>query len=250
MRFFNKRKLEMLRMLSEILKKHKKTLVARVPALNDEIDGFVAKIDGLHKVLFSTKNVVVLSALEKKSIRDGFTEAILTLAGMVQAAQYKNARKTKSKIEADTKTKSRLISSHFTRTDLNRSTAENLLKTGKQVIAAAKRVKFTERYGITAGDIREAEAYLKEFDAIKTGPKKRKKEVAGKNEALNEGIREAMEMLKNSMDPMVYNATREDPVMRGLYKSARKILPRHIGAMSDKERAYRQSRERAEKKGE
>lgn len=229
MRFYKNKQFVMLTRVAGMLKTEEKTVSARIPALREFISAFLERYEELKGLRYWNPNAISIETTNKVVVKRPFAEITLKLLMVLKAANYRS--KTKQ-----TEQKS------YTLWDLRKLSAEDLCKVYLATEAKMKKIKNLAYYGLSPADLRDARAYYKEFALVKNAPAKRKKDVATKNKKLEEGIKECIEMLEQSIDPLMMLATENDLNMKLNYNAIRKVLPRGQGAMSEAEKAYRRSR--------
>lgn len=243
MRYYLSRQYDMLKNVEGFLKSKQKTLISKVPALRDYVEDFMQRQEQLLNLYIGKKHVVAINTAQKKSARVEFVRQLMKLTAVLRAHRFQNNDATvrhRKNVSDDASSENYI---HYTFTDFRNLSAGKLAETGEQVIEAAKKIKSIDRYGITAEDVKDVQAYYKEFAAIKESPLQRKKEVAVRNNQLATGIKESIAILENRIDPLIRIAAIDDRNLEGIYKSARKVLPRGQGRPSDKEVKYRKSRQ-------
>ncbi len=229
MRFYKNKQSEMLNMVAMLLKNEKEAVSAKVPALKDFISEFIEKHDKVQALKHWNPNAILHETLQKKSAKEAFAEVILKLLSVVRAANYRNKNKPAAEI-------------HYTLWGLKKLAAADLCKVYVDAANKIKKIKNVAYYGLSPADLRDAQAYYKEFAVIKNAPAKRKRDVATKNKKLNDGIKECIDLLEHTIDPLMRLATEGNRDLSNKYKAKRTVFARGFGRPSDAEVAYRKSR--------
>jgi hypothetical protein len=230
MRFYKNKQSEMLHTVAAFLKSEQNDVSAKVPALKEFIADFLEKEKQLEALKSWNPNAILTETLGKKVIRQPFTEVTMKLLSVAKAANYRSKSKQNEQ-------------KHYTLWDLKKLSAAELCKVYLAAEAKVKRIKNLSYYGLSPADLRDAKAYYKEFAVIKNAPARRKRAVAEKNKKLEDSVKECIELLEHTIDPLMLLATENNWKLKERYKSTRQVLPRAQGRMSDQEAAYRKSRE-------
>ena len=236
MRFLKTKQYYMLNRVKEYLDKKKNELYPKVPVLKKLIPEYFKKFEEVQKLVIGKIKVTSLATSQKKQAKGGLIDSTLKLVDVLR---------TDYAAEGDSPLPEEAT---YTLTQLNRATIETLQQICSKVIAAVKNVNNIVDYGISIGDIKEAEAYLEEFKAVKKAPKVKREEIANRNQVINDSIRSCMLFLENKIDPMMRMATRDNHELKLGYFSFRKVLQRGAGNIEDKEARYRKSRKKASAK--
>jgi hypothetical protein len=246
MRYYQTKQFEMLTRVAAVLKRDKKILSERVPALEEVIDDYVEWMDQLFKLRAGIPIATPVATGQKRTIRQKLEGAILKLTGVLRAHQYKNRNKqvdkdtTAHENEGGTAT----ALADYTSSGLMRATAENLYHISGKVIQEVKKIKPIRQYGLTADDIKKAEHCFEEFAKIRHAPSQSKKDTATRNEELAMGVKEGIANLENVIDPLMRIATEGNRELTMHYKGFRKVMVKGQGRMAEKEERYRRSRKR------
>ena len=233
MRFFKTRQYYMLDRINSLLKKKKdKIAPVRQKLMTEYFDLF----DNLKGMVIGKLKTTSIDTSQKKQAKAGLIAITLKLCDVLRIFHSGND------------TKELPASATHTFSKLNKATTANLAKMCRQVITDTKEVPDLKDYGMTVADLNEAEAYLKEFTAVKSAPALRRQEIANRNVNINQRIKECIALLENKIDPMMRIGTENNYELRRAYFSARKVLARAPGNIQDVERRYRKSRKKKVKK--
>ncbi len=222
----------MLSVVSRFLKDNKEKLAQKAPAMKVFINQFMEMEGKVQQVIITGNRYQVrTSTLEKQIIKKEFVRMVAKLIAVLNASGY--SVKGKSLPEMD-----------FSVYVLNKLSAQKLVQTYLKVYGAVKKTRNLDYYGLSAEDMRDMQAYYKEFNTVRNAPVMKKKEVALTNKNLEKGVKDCILFLKKNIDQMMLIATEADSSLLSAYKAARRVLPRGQGRPSDAETAYRKSRER------
>jgi len=239
MRFYQKRQMEMLSYTAALLKNNKEYLIKKVPVLKNIIEEFMSEYNALLQLQNRDHGLVAISTIEKHTAREALVNIIWRLSGMLKAHRFQN----KNNGEDKKKTKpAQARPKFYSLTELRRATTDELCNLSEKVLNSARRFKFLEHYGINQDDIKDAEAYYKEFISVKGAPKESIKEKARHTGQFKSKLQKCIAMLEYSIDPLIIIATADNNELLGHYKASRKVLPKGQGRPSDAEAAYRRSR--------
>ncbi len=233
MRFFKERQYYMLARVNSWLEKKKDKLYPKVPVLKKLIPKYNEMFTGVHKLVVGKLKTTAIDTSHKLTAKTGLIEDVMKLVAVLQAF-HETTDKKELPPEA-----------RHTPSVLGRISAGALSKIARQVIDAAKKVPDIREYGLSPGDIKETEAYLEEYTAVKSAPQLRRKEIAGYNQTINDGIRDCILFLETKLDPMMRIATAGNHELKAGYFASRKVMTRGAGAITEKEEKYRKSRKSA-----
>ena len=162
MRFYKNRQAEMLHSVSYFLNQNRVKLSSKVPAMKDFIDEFIKRESEVYALISSNQYVVKKNTLEKQSTRNAFVTCVAKLIAVLNAAGFKVQSKALPEME-------------YSFYELNRIPSEKLCETYVKVYGAVKKVGNLQYYGLSDGDMRDMQAYYKEFSAIKNAPVAKKR---------------------------------------------------------------------------
>jgi hypothetical protein len=236
MRFFKTRQFYMLQRVASFLEKKKDALFVHTPVLKKLIPEYLKRFNIIHQTVIGKMKPTQIETSEKRDAKTGLMNISLDLVDVIRS-YYSDDSGKEMPPEAS-----------YTFSDLNRATIETFPKICRQIIDTAKNVPDLRDYGLSAGDVKEAEAYLAEYTAVKKAPRLRKEELAQNNALINEHIQHCILFLENKLDPVMRIATKHNRELNLGYFSFRKVLPRGAGNIDEKEKKYRTSRKKAKVK--
>lgn len=226
----------MLDRIYRLLKKKKDKLYGSAPIRDKVIKEYFDLFESLQGMVIGKLKTTSIDTSQKKQAKAGLIAITMKLSDVLRI--FHSSRDTKELPASAT----------YTFSKLNKATTANLAKMCRQVITDAEEGPDLRDYGMSAADFNEAEAYLKEFTAVKSAPALRRQEIANRNVSINERIKDCIALLENKIDPMMRIASENNYELRRFYFSARKVLPRSPGNIQDIEKRYRKSRKKAKAK--
>ena len=224
----------MLKQTAKMLEDYSHSLSKKVPALKQDIEEFAIRINGLTELEAEIKQGTTISVSHKKSGRKYLVTALLRLTASLRRSGYRN-------VQGRTEKEKRV---RFTVSDLGRMKESTLGLLSLEIIEAAKQLEQPGHFGLKPGDVGHAERYRNSFIAQQKETDRIRKDRTEKNKLLNEGIKESVFILTDTIDPLMSIACEDDDKLTRTYKGYREVLPKGQGRPSDVEISYRKTRAR------
>jgi hypothetical protein len=230
MNYFSGKQFNMLIRMSYFLNNNSVLLLKKVPALKRMIQQYQAKYEEVRMLAVKHRRSVQAAGVRKKTVKENAIKAIRRLSTPLTA--YARFHK-----------KALLLKTvNYSRTTLSRSKSHITAERFRQIIAAAKRTKGIDYFGISAEHIQKAEEQYKEFMKVIELPALARSKKAASSRLLNKMMKSCIWILEKEIDLLVEVALEEKPGLLKEYFRYRKLNFVFRGRRSDKESRYLESR--------